>query len=115
MDMLKKYVKLGSRVALYVPGTIDINHASDTSEWVASVSLAFSQMFGGCTASACAGYWEDDCAGLVTENVTVVYSYTDTETLKKTIDKVLQLAHSMKKSLNQSAVTLEVNRAIYFI
>ena len=115
MDILKKYVKLSSRVALYVPGTIDINHATDTGAWVATIQSAFAEMFGGATASAAAGYWMSEQVNLVSEDVTIVYSYSDTETLKTAIHKVLALAHEMKTALRQEAVSLEVNGSLYFI
>lgn len=115
MDILKKYIKLSSRIALYVPGTIDINHAADNSGWIVQVSKAFSEMFGGATATAAAGYWEDAKAGLVSEDVTIVYSYADTETLKARIHDVLSMAHDMKTALNQTAISLEVNGSLYLV
>ena len=115
MELLKKYVKLSSRVALYVPGTFDINKISNNAAWVSTVSKSFSQMFGGATVTAAAGYWEDIQAGMISENVTIVYAYTDTETLKTEIHKVLQLAKTMKDELKQTAISLEVNGSLYFI
>lgn len=115
MDILKKYVKLSSRIALYIPGTVDVDKASDNGAWIVTISKAFSAMFGGATATAAAGYWEDAQAGLVSEDVTIVYSYADTETLKTRIHDVLKLAHDMKLALNQTAISLEVNGSLYFI
>ena len=43
---LKKYVRLGSRIALYVPGTVNINEAADNDAWIAKTSLMFSDLFG---------------------------------------------------------------------
>ena len=57
----------------------------------------------------------DDAAGLVSENVTIVYSYASDEALKTGIHKVLQFAHEMKSELKQSAVSLEVNGELYLI
>lgn len=115
MKKLKNYIRLGSKVAVYVPSTVDVDKAADTSGWVAMVSLSMSQWFGGATSTTAAGYWEDERAGLVTEAVTVVYSYTDSATLEQKIDDVLRLVHKMKKDLNQSAVSLEVNGVLYLI
>ena len=112
---LKKYIRLGSRIALYVPGTVNINEASNNDAWIAKTSLMFSDLFGGATATPGAGYWVDDTAGLVSENVTIVYSYATDEALKTGIHKVLQFAHEMKSELNQSAVSLEVNGELYLI
>ena len=112
---LKKYIRLGSRIALYVPSTININKVSDNDVWIAKTSIMFSDLFGEATATPGAGYWVDDAAGLVSENVTIVYSYATDEALKTGIHKVLQFAHEMKSELNQSAVSLEVNGELYLI
>ena len=115
MKKLKNYIQLGSKVAVYVPSTVDVDKAADTSGWVAMVSLSMSQWFGGATSTSAAGYWEDERAGLVTEAVTVVYSYTDSATLEQKIDDVLRLVHKMKDDLKQSAVSLEVNGVLYLV
>ena len=115
MNILKKYVKLSSRVALYMPGTYDVDKASDNGGHVVLVSKMFSDMFGGATVTSAAGYWDDVKAGLVSENVTIIYSYTDTATLKIKIHDVLQLAKKLKTELRQTAISLEVNGELYFI
>ena len=112
---LKKYIKLGSRIALYVPGTVNVNERSNNDAWIAKTSLMFANLFGGATATPGAGYWVDDAAGLVSEDVTIVYSYATEDALKTGIHKVLKFAHEMKSELNQSAISLEVNGELYLI
>ena len=75
MKQLKFKFDLSSRVAIYVPGTIDVNKEIDTSEFVTLVMSKFSEWFGGATASDARGGWVSPAAGLVIEKVTIIYAF----------------------------------------
>ena len=72
MKQLKFKFDLSSRVALYVPGTINVNETTNNEAQVKKVLTAFCGWFGGATASDARGGWLSQTAGLVIENVTII-------------------------------------------
>ena len=115
MKQLKNLIKLGSKVAIYVPSTVETNKQIDSSEYVKKTLEFLSQSFGGATSTAAMGCWMSQQHGLIRESVEVCYSYTDTVNLEKNIDAVLNYCESLKKEMKQEAVSLEVNNELYFI
>lgn len=108
-------LELPQRVALYVPGTQDINHATDNAVQVERVASRFCEMFGGATAQQSAGYWLSDTAGLVREAVTIVYAACTAAQLREHLPDVLQLAQQIKAEMQQEAVSAEINGTLYII
>lgn len=114
-SLKKEKTALAERVALYVPGTIDVDHAADNKKYVEHVASAFSAWFGGATASNASGYWLSDAAGLVREGVTIVYSYTTKSALEDRLEDVVALAEQIRAELRQEAVSIELNNTLYLI
>lgn len=108
-------ITLPQRVALYVPGTQDINHATDNAAQVERVAREFCGWFGGATAQPSAGYWLSDNAGLVREAVTIVYAACTADQLREHLPDVLTLAQQIKAEMQQEAVSVEFNGALYII
>lgn len=108
-------LELPQRVALYVPGTQDINHATDNAAQVERVAREFCGWFGGATAQPSAGYWISDNAGLVREAVTIVYAACTADQLRERLPDVLTLAQQIKQDMAQEAVSVELNGALYII
>lgn len=108
-------VELPQRVALYVPSTQDINHATDNAAQVERVARDFCGWFGGATAQPSAGYWISDTAGLVRESVTIVYAACTAAQLREHLPDVLQLAQQIKAEMQQEAVSAEINGTLYII
>lgn len=108
-------LELPQRVALYVPGTQDINHATDNAAQVERVAREFCGWFGGATAQPSAGYWISDNAGLVREAVTIVYAACTAAQLRERLPDVLNLAQQIKQDMAQEAVSVELNGALYII
>lgn len=108
-------VALPQRVALYVPSTQDINHDTDNAAQVERVARDFCGWFGGATAQQSAGYWLSDTAGLVREAVTIVYAACTAAQLREHLPDVLQLAQQIKAEMQQEAVSVELNGALYII
>lgn len=108
-------LELPQRVALYVPGTQDINHATDNAAQVERVAREFCGWFGGATAQQSAGYWISDNAGLVREATTIVYAACTADQLRERLPDVLTLAQQIKQDMAQEAVSVELNGTLYII
>lgn len=108
-------VELPQRVALYVPGTQGPATATDNAAQVERVAREFCEMFGGATAQQSTGYWLSDAAGLVREAVTIVYAACTADQLREHLPDVLQLAQQIKAEMQQEAVSVELNGALYII
>lgn len=108
-------IALPERVALYVPSTQDVTHATDNTAQVERVAREFCGWFGGATAQQSAGYWISDTAGLVREAVTIVYAACTAAQLREHLPDVLQLAQQIKAEMQQEAVSAEINGTLYII
>lgn len=106
-------VTLPQRVAIYVPSTQDVNHATDNAAQVERVARRFCEMFGGATAQQSSGYWMSDSAGLVREAVNIVYAACTADQLREHLPDVLTLAQQIKAEMQQEAVSVELNGALY--
>lgn len=110
--------KLGSglkdRIVVYVPSTVNVNQSIDNSVYVRHVMEELSKLFGGATAYDANGAWLSDEKGLVIEQVTMVYSFTDSLDNQK-LEKVIELCEWIKEEMSQECVSLEVNGQLYFV
>jgi len=112
---LKALIKLGCKVAIYVPSTINVDTELVTEEYVIETAHRLATLFGGATSTPAVGYWESMDKGTVKERVTAVYSYCTTKQLDSHIDEVIDYCEALKIRLSQEAVSLEVNGELYFI
>ena len=101
-------------VKIYVPSTYNVDQPIDNTPYVNKTLEEFSRMFGGATAIDGTGSWYPDYNKLITEDVTIVYSYAE-GLKKKNINQVVAYAKSLKEEMKQSSVSLEVNGKMYFI
>lgn len=108
-------ITLPQRVALYVPSTTDTDKPTDNAAQVERVARDFCGWFGGATAQQSAGYWISDTAGLVREAVTIVYAACTAAQLREHLADVLILAQQIKAKMQQEAVSITVNEALYII
>ena len=108
-------VELPQRVALYVPSTQGPATATDNAAQVERVARDFCGWFGGATAQQSTGYWMSDSAGLVREAVTIVYAACTADQLREHLPDVLTLAQQIKAEMQQEAVSVELNGALYII
>ncbi len=108
-------VELPQRVAIYVPSTQDVTHATDNAAQVERVARALCGWFGGATAQPSAGYWISDTAGLVREAVTIVYAACTADQLREHLPDVLQLAQQIKAEMQQEALSCEIGSTLYII
>ena len=112
---LEKLQPLRHRVAIYVPGTNGVNTAADNARYVKMAAATLSNLFGGATATPAIGYWMSDAAGLVEEKTTIVYAYAAGAALEHGLDVVIDFCADMRADLQQEAVSLEIDGALYFI
>ena len=115
MKKLKNLIKLSSKVAIYVPSTVNINCQIDNSKYVEKTGGFLSECFGGATSTKCVGMWMSNSEGLVKEKTTLVFAYCTSEQLEKNIDAVIDYCISLKNELKQESIALEVNGEMYFI
>lgn len=112
----KKFVfDLDSKVAIYVPSTNNAVESCDNTGMVKRVLSELSELFGGATATDAIGGWVSTEHGLITERVTIVYSFCKSEQFAANIDRILDLCETIKSEMNQEAVTLEYNGQVKFI
>ena len=115
MKQLKNCIKLGCQVRVYVPSTVNVSESFNSSEWVDKALCILSSEFGGATSSNALGAWVSNKGELIKENVTIVFAYAKQEQLEKGIDKIYNFCLSMKQSLAQESIALEVNGEMYLI
>lgn len=108
-------VELPQRVALYVPSTTDTDKPTDNAAQVERVASRFCEMFGGATAQESTGFWMSDTAGLVREAVTIVYAACTAAQLREHLPDVLQLAQQIKAEMQQEALSIQIDEALYII
>ena len=111
---LKGQFYLEDVVKIYVPSTYNVDQPIDNTPYVNKSLEEFSKMFGGATAIDGTGSWLSDDDQLITENVTIVYSFAE-DLDKNKINRVVAYAKSLKDEMKQSSVSLEVNGKMYFI
>lgn len=118
MEIKEKLGKLGGglseKISVYVPSTFDGDKRIDNSAYVQQVMKELAELFGGSTSVKASGAWISEEKGLIVENITIVYSYSDNLTNEK-IDAVINICNWLKNKLEQEAVSLEINGKLYFI
>lgn len=106
---------LPNQVALYVPGTVDVDQTADNSAKVREVAAAFARLFGGASVRETVGYWLSETAGLVQEATREVFAFASDSALNDHLADVLELARSIKADLAQEAVLVSVNGQALFV
>lgn len=115
MKELAFMLQLNQRVAIYVPSTTNVDEVCDNNEMVQKTIRFLSEKFGGTTATKAVGGWVCENGKLVTEDVTIVYSFCTEQQLHTEAHALIEWCKMIKKEMKQEAVTLEVNRQVAFI
>ncbi len=115
MKQLKNCIKLSCQVKIYVPSTVDVDKAFDSSEWTEKAMSALSSYFGGATSTKALGAWISGKGDLVKEDVTLVFSYATQAQLEENIENVYGFCLTMKQALSQESIALEVNGELYLV
>ena len=106
---------LNSKVAIYVPSTMNVNETCDNTEYVKNTIKQLSTWFGGATATPAIGGWVSAAGEVVVENVSIVYAFCTTEQLQEHATDIIALCESIKHEMGQEAVTLEINGQVKFV
>lgn len=106
---------LTTKIAIYVPSTIDIDSPVDNSAQVAKTAVFLSDLFGGCTACDVSGYWITQEKKLVQEKPVVVYAYTTEEKAREAEEKIIDFVQQLKQEMSQECISVEYNNRLYFV
>lgn len=106
---------LNSKVAIYVPSTINVSEECDNTQYVKNTIKQLSTWFGGATATPAIGGWVSAAGEVVVENVSIVYSFCTTEKLQEYAADIIELCKTIKREMRQEAVTLEINGQVKFV
>lgn len=115
MKSLQNCFTLGSKLTIYVPSTVNTNHATNNAKHVKNTASLLSALFGGATSTQALGYWMSSTAGLVKEKTTMVFAYCQEADLEQKLDQVISHCENMKKEMSQEAIALELNGTMYFL
>ena len=106
---------LKCKVAIYVPSTINVNQSIDNTKQIENTCLFLSGIFGGCTAYNASGKWIDSKNNLISESITICFSYCTKKQLRKAKKDVLNYVKSLCQEMKQDCISLEINNRLYFI
>ena len=115
MKSLKFKFDLDSKVAIYVPSTLNVNEQTDNSGHVINIIRRLSTLFGGATASDAVGGWVSESGETVIEKVKIVYSFCTSDQLKEHISTIIEICENLKQDMSQEAITLEINGQVKFV
>jgi hypothetical protein len=103
------------KVVIYVPTTtygdqpVDMATAGTILE---SVVGFLSQRFGGSTAIRAQGTWLSPTGRLVSEDVTLVYSFTASLSIED-IEAILDFCRHLREMLSQESIAVEIDGTLY--
>ena len=115
MKSLKFKFDLDSKVAIYVPSTLNVNEETDNTAQVIRIIRRLSELFGGATASDAVGGWVAEDGQTVIEKVKIVYSFCTSDQLKEHISTIIAICEELKTEMSQEAITLEINGQVKFV
>jgi len=104
-------------IAVYIPGTKDINHKLPARERLIisrRIARELSGLYGGCTSVPSTGYYVSNDGQLIEERITIIKSYHNTPP-GEALESARRIARELKIELSQESVTIESNDGIEFI
>lgn len=116
--MLEKYAKLSAKIAVYVPSTFDVNGKDEnklSEKWIEEFSILFSKLFGGCTSYNARGNWISEKNALVSESVTIIYAFSEQETIDNNLNWIISAIQNMCIEMKQECISLEYKNNLFFI
>lgn len=115
MKQLKFKFDLSSKVAIYVPTTVNVDTPTDNKKQVNKVMESLCKWFGGATSSNAKGGWLSQSKGLVIESVTIVYAFCTESALNEHFTDIINLCKWLCIDMRQEAISLEINGQLGFI
>ena len=114
MDFVNRLERT-QQIGVYIPTTISVDTPIDASIYVERSLDFMAKLFGGATSKTLNGTWNSNEAGVVKEEVYLIYSYVTAQDVKTSLSKVVQYVKDLKAELQQEAMALEVNKKLTFI
>lgn len=102
------------KIAIIVPSTYDVNVPMDNKLFVKQTMEEFTIAFGGATSVKQDGTYMTDYGEIVTEQVTMVYAFTDTLS-DTTLNYFYEFAQRLGLRMKQESIGVEVNGSLYFV
>lgn len=108
---------LTHRVAVYVPGTCNVNRPASQlqQQWTDIMLESFSTLFGGGTAVHVHGCYVSASGVPIQEPVNLVFAYCDSAAYASGATAVIDLARSMCRDMGQECVAIEADGVLYFV
>jgi hypothetical protein len=103
------------QLAVYVPTTVAVDRAADTTPYIERTLAFLGARFGGATSTPAQGVWQSEAVGLVREAVHVVQTYATGEDLHRYLPEVLAYVKMIKTELQQEAMALEVDHQLMLL
>jgi hypothetical protein len=102
-------------VAVYVPTTVDVDQAADTSAHVERTLALLGERFGGAFSTMAHGVWRGGQAMLIGEAVHRVQAYATEAMLHQFLPELVAHVRTLKAELRQEAVALEIDGHLLLI
>lgn len=105
------------QIGVYIPTTIDVDKAVDTTSYIERTQNFLKQLFGDVmtTSDMAQGVWNSEEVGLVSEAIHIVRTFVTQATLERFLGDVLEYVESLKEELSQEAMAIEVNQKLMLI
>ncbi len=104
-----------NQVSIFIPTTIDVDQAVDTTPFVERTLAFLGQRFGGATTNQARGVWNSADSGLVGEDIHIVRSYATQADLDRFLQEILSYVEELKQELRQEAMAVEINQKLMLI
>lgn len=108
---------LENKIAVYIPSTFGVNNPASSETiafWIEATHRLLASAFGGATSQVALGSWIAKDGSLVTENVTIVYTYADTLS-NQHLDIVFEFAVALRTAMKQEVIAIEINNRLHFV
>lgn len=100
---------LEDSLVIYVPTTVDVKIAADTSKYIEQTKTFLAKLFHGNSSVEKAGQYHSPVHGIVPENVVLVKSFMTRAALCEYLPQILNFVAYLQKELRQECIALEIN------
>ena len=112
--MTMKAQGITNYVAIYLPSIGIGNRPTCQTYYTNKTCKQFATLFGGYTVTKCIGGYVDSKGKLIEESVNVIKSFMPKFDHTQEL-KLFRIAQSLKETMNQESVALEINGSLFLI
>lgn len=113
-----KINKKSNKIALFIPSTMDVDSAINSSEYVKRyynlIKMYFHNNSDIIIHNAKGGWYSDDMQKVVVEDITIIEVVTD-KLDEMAINYMLEMGLDVKKTMNQEAVSVTINGSLALV